>query len=89
MPATLNDQLTVYRQVGLRAAAAPASSTEPTTMPVVQTQQRSFNAHGLLNVDNPVFWFGVILAVSLGLIGFSTHFRVGKEEASVELERVK
>lgn len=33
--------------------------------------------------DSPLFWFGALLAVTLGLIGASTSIRVGPFKASV------
>lgn len=30
-----------------------------------------------LSPEHPLFWFGAVAAVSLGLIGASTHLRVG------------
>lgn len=38
---------------------------------------------GKLNVDNPMLWLFGIGAVTLGLVAFSTHVRVGKFNASV------
>lgn len=33
--------------------------------------------------DNPLFWFGLLAAVTFGFIGASTHVRVGKVRAGV------
>lgn len=33
--------------------------------------------------DSPLFWFGVTLAVTLGLIGASTSIRVGPYKAAI------
>lgn len=32
---------------------------------------------GRASPDNPLFWWGALLAVTLGLVGASTHLRVG------------
>lgn len=37
---------------------------------------------GILSPRNPIFWFGAIAAVSLGLIGFGANVRVGAAKAS-------
>lgn len=42
------------------------------------------NSHvGRLDADNPMLWLIGIGAVTLGLVAFSTHVRVGKFTASV------
>jgi hypothetical protein len=35
--------------------------------------------------DNPLFWFGVIAAASVGLMGYSTTVRVGPAKAGVAI----
>lgn len=35
--------------------------------------------------DNPLFWFGVLAAVSVGLMGYSTTVRVGPAKAGIQL----
>lgn len=35
--------------------------------------------------DNPLFWFGIVAAVSVGLMGYSTTVRVGPAKAGVEI----
>jgi hypothetical protein len=42
-----------------------------------------------LNPDNPLFWFGVIGAVTFGLMAFSTSVRVGGTTASLNLGDTK
>lgn len=37
---------------------------------------------GSLNADNPMVWLVGIGAVTLGLVAFSTHVRIGKFSAS-------
>lgn len=34
--------------------------------------------------DNPVFWFGLLTAVAVGLAGVSTHLRVGPFKAGLD-----
>lgn len=36
----------------------------------------------ILSPRNPIFWFGALVAVSLGLIGFGANVRVGRAKAS-------
>jgi hypothetical protein len=40
---------------------------------------------GLLHPDNPMLWFGLILAVTAGLIGGAGGVRVGKTKASIHI----
>lgn len=42
-------------------------------------------AGGLLNPRNPLFWFGVIAAASVGLMAYSTTARVGPVSASLDV----
>ncbi|MEU0788034.1 hypothetical protein ABZ341_41710 [Streptomyces sp. NPDC006173] len=35
--------------------------------------------------DNPLFWFGVIAAASVGLMGYSTTVRVGPAKAGISV----
>lgn len=35
--------------------------------------------------ENPLFWFGVVAAVSVGLMGYSTTVRVGSAKAGVSI----
>lgn len=38
-----------------------------------------------LSPDSPMLWVGVLLAATLGLVGFSTHAHVGPGRVSVAL----
>lgn len=42
---------------------------------------------GVLSPQNPLFWFGGILAVTFGLIGISGSARVGKAKVSASLDK--
>ncbi len=33
--------------------------------------------------DSPLFWVGVAIAATFGLIGFSTHYHVGRAKGSL------
>jgi len=35
--------------------------------------------------ENPLFWFGVLAAASVGLMGYSTTVRVGPAKAGIEV----
>jgi hypothetical protein len=35
--------------------------------------------------ENPLFWFGILAAASVGLMGYSTTVRVGPAKAGVEI----
>lgn len=40
-------------------------------------------AQSRFHPDHPMFWFGAVLLVTVGLVGGSTHLRVGPFKASV------
>jgi hypothetical protein len=42
---------------------------------------------GVLSPQNPLFWFGGILAVTAGLIGLSGSARVGRAKVSASLDK--
>lgn len=44
-------------------------------------------ARGLLSPQNPLFWFGGVLAVTFGLIGVSGSARVGKAKVSASVDK--
>ena len=39
----------------------------------------------ILNPQNPMFWFGALAAVSLGLIGFGANVRIAKAKVSANV----
>ena len=45
---------------------------------------RESNIASAVHPDNPMLWLVGLGAVTLGLIGFSTHVRVGKISAGVD-----
>lgn len=42
---------------------------------------------GLLHPDNPLFWLGVVLAVTVGAIGVSGSVRLGKAKVAASLDK--
>jgi hypothetical protein len=42
---------------------------------------------GLVDPNNPLMWFGVILAVTFGLAGVAGSVRLGKAKLSADLDR--
>jgi hypothetical protein len=63
---------------GLNPASAGPNSATSTAPSLAQIAGPIGTAAApLWSPDNPLFWFGAILAVAVGLIGVSTHVRVG------------
>jgi hypothetical protein len=42
---------------------------------------------GLFDPNNPLFWFGVVLAVTLGAAGVAGSVRLGRAKLSADLDR--
>lgn len=42
---------------------------------------------GLLSPRNPLFWFGVVLAVTLGAVGVAGSVRLGRAKVSAALDK--
>lgn len=68
------------------AGQAPAANTPTGGLDGISTPTaRGLAAVKLHSPDNPLFWFGAVVALSFGLAAFSTSVRVGKTTASVKL----
>lgn len=62
------------------------TTTTPSELHAVATPAEGAAAAGsLLSPDNPLFWFGALAAITLGLAAFSTTVRVGPAKASLNL----
>lgn len=65
-------------------------SPAPTELTSVATPSASGQAATrLLSPENPLFAFGVLAAVTFGLMAFSTSVRVGKSSASLNIGSIK
>jgi hypothetical protein len=42
---------------------------------------------GLIDPNNPLFWFGVVLAVTFGAAGVAGSVRLGRAKLSADLDR--
>jgi hypothetical protein len=68
------------------AGTAPAANTPTGGLHGLSTPSaRSLASAKLLSPENPLFWFGVAVAVTFGAAAFSTSVRVGKAGASLSL----
>ncbi len=70
--------------------ATPQAPSYQTPAPV--TQQMSSGdlptgVKGLLHPDNPLFWFGAVLAVTLGAVGVAGSVRLGRAKLSASLDQ--
>jgi hypothetical protein len=80
----VQDQFSTYRLTGLAPVESnyhggAASSLEAGALAVPD------GFKGLLHPDNPLFWFGLVLGATFGLVGVSGSARVFKGKASASL----
>lgn len=62
------------------------ATTAPSELHAVASPGVGDDAVGsLLNPANPLMWFGVIAALTLGFAAFSTSVRVGPVKGSIDL----
>lgn len=78
--ASVWENFNAYRFTGLNAAAAPDSSRA--AMPAIAGSAGPREALRPWHPESGLFWFGLILAATVGLIGVSTSFKVGPVRAS-------
>jgi hypothetical protein len=64
---------------------APASNAPTALASTVTPSEAEAAASKLLSVHNPLTAFGVLAAITFGLMAFSTSVRVGKTSASLSL----
>lgn len=85
----ISDPFSTFAQTGFAGAqgrlgmtsTAPLGDLAPTAGPAPQ----DLDASSLLSLRNPVTVFGLIAAVTFGLIAVSSHVRVGKARASASI----
>jgi hypothetical protein len=87
----LGDPWSAYSQVGLVADQTSPAVTSPGSIPGIgratgPAASVSVNS-SLLSLDNPLTWFGLILAATFGLVGFSSSARIGKARGSISLNK--
>lgn len=63
----------------------PASNTPTATASMVTPSVHEQSAARALNPENPLLAFGVLAAITFGLMAFSTSVRVGNSSASLKL----
>ena len=66
-------------------AFAPASNIPTGLSSIATASLEDAKAEKLLSVSNPLTVFGVVAAVTFGLMAFSTSVRVGNSSASLNL----
>lgn len=66
-------------------ASAPASHTPTALASTVTPSASGQAAASLLSRENPLLAFGLVAAVTFGLMAFSTSVRVGKTSASLNV----
>jgi hypothetical protein len=74
----MNSALSVHALTGL----SPVESNYVAHGPTQQIGHGDHDSAGLFHPDNPLFWFGVVLAASFGLIGVSGSVKLGRAKAS-------
>jgi len=65
--------------------SAPASNAPTSLASTVTPGEAEAAAGKLLSAHNPLTAFGVLAAITFGLMAFSTSVRVGKTSASLKL----
>lgn len=66
-------------------SSAPASNAPTSQASMVTPSAAAQAASKALNPENPLLAFGVLAAVTFGLMAFSTSVRVGKTSASLKI----
>lgn len=77
------DTVDPYNLLGAKPAAMVPSGTTPSPIAAVTGSLLDRGDGKPWHPDNGLFWFGVIAATTLGLIGASTSLRVGPFRAAV------
>jgi hypothetical protein len=66
-------------------APGPASNTPTTQSSLVTPSAAEQSATKALNPENPLLAFGVLAAITFGLMAFSTSVRVGHTSANLSI----
>lgn len=66
-------------------ASGPASNVPTAQASMVTPSTAGQSAAKVLSPDNPLLAFGVLAAVTFGLMAFSTSVRVGNSSASLKI----
>ena len=79
------DTVDPYNLLGVKPAAMlnPHQVADSSKLAPASASLLEHNSARIWHPDNPLFWFGGLLAVTLGLIGAATSVRVGPFKASV------
>ena len=75
-------QMTPEYQLGIVPSRPESANTNPTPGIARSAGPGLAEAARPFHPDSPLFWFGAIAAVTLGLVGVSTSARVGPFRAS-------
>lgn len=70
---------------GVTTAAPMSASIDTTPGLAISQGPRADRDVSLLHPDHPLLWFGGLLAVTLGFIGFASSGHVGPVRASVNV----
>lgn len=75
------DPFAASSRTGLFAVPNPSARVSPALVPGPEF------GHGVLDPRNPIFWFGVVLAATLGLVAVSGSIKVGPVKAGASIEK--
>jgi hypothetical protein len=73
-----------YHLTGLHPVAAPVTDSAAPSMTKHVAAGTAPHPH-ILDPENPVFWFGVFLAFTLGAVGVAGAVRLGPARARVSV----
>jgi len=71
----------LYHLTGLQPMAQPARDDAPTMQAHATTEVHP----ALYSPDNPLFWFGLVLAATVGLVAVSGSVRLGKAKVAASI----
>lgn len=66
---------------------APSFSAPAPVTQAMSTGDLPTGLAGLCHPDNPLFWFGAVLAVTLGAVGVAGSVRLGRAKVSASLDK--
>lgn len=66
---------------------APSYAQPAPTAAMAYTDDLASGIRGLVDPNNPLFWFGVVLLVTVGAAGAAGSVRLGKAKISASIDK--
>lgn len=77
----------MFTAASVYGATAAAPSYQAPTTQIMAPAAWPGGVAGLLSPHNPVFWVGVVLAVTVGALGVAGSVRLGEAKLSASVDR--